>query len=1203
MDFRRALKNQVLILDGAMGTMVQNLDLTDLAFGGPDFKMLTDLLVFSRPGDLESIHLEYLKAGANILETNTFGASPLRLGEFDFKNIDPSDMQSVPEGLDFKISSLEEVCLKLNERASQIARRAIEYYKTLPEYDGRPLYVAGSIGPSNYVVSSTQADLKKASFKQIVENSYYQALGLIKGGSDILLYETQQDILELKGELIGARKALKEMKADLPIMAQVTVDSFGKMQIFNTDVHSAYVTVAGMGIEVFGLNCNVGPVEMQVTAERLSKLCNHPMSFVPNAGQPVSENGKTCYKLTPEDMADAVEPFVKTFGAGIIGGCCGTTPAHIKALTERLKDFRPLSRKANHRIYLSGPQETVLLDGSEALVRIGERLNARGSKKIREAVEEEDNIRMEVLEEVVTEQVVDLGLEIIDVCMDSNIVETEKVLPKVIHELTSDFKGAMCLDSFSVEALEEAIQTYPGRPIVNSISLEEYSEGKSKLEAVLEVTSQHHPIYMALVNGPEGPAQTADEKYILAKEIVDQCNNRFKVAPNQILIDVNAYPIGSESVEGLNFCAETLASLPRIKAIHPDLKTTIGVGNLTNGLAKKPYMRKVLTSVFLDEARKQGLDCAILNPNHYVPVESLPDSDVDLARKVILEHDMTSFEQLEEISLTKSTGKVVKKTDYADLSLEDSICSKIMDGFKQKEEGVIFKDGTEFPYRDRIALEAAEVIDKYEPLEFISSYLMKTMRELGDRFGRGEVSLPHLLKSADVMRSVMQFLESFMRNKTGGQLGEAIDYKGTVVIGTVYQDVHSIGKDLAKTLLENYGYRVIDLGVQVSLEKFIQTAKKEGADAIGLSALLVQTSNHMITVSRMLKEQNYNLPLLIGGAPVSHRHAGYVAMWGQEDHEKIRDNIFYCESAMDGVNAMNALKDTADFPGLLKENRQRLLNEYQRAKGLETERSELLKKLKRRRVSFKHYEKPADKFGVQRVEFKLEKIRIDAKSLFSLNWKFGKQSSWKQKGVTLEDLKKLENEWVCKADENRWIVPRAVFGLFPAQSEEDELIIYDPEQKDRELTRIRFTVCIGKGRRDKFSVAQFFSSKESGTMDVAGLAITSAGAETESAVARFKEEHDSESAMYLQGLSDRTAEDLMDYIHNLLRHRAELKKGNPGERYSPGYPALEDLANNRIIYKVLNGEDIGVSLTGSNQFSPPSATACVISFHPDASYT
>ncbi|MCK5885032.1 MAG: dihydropteroate synthase, partial [Alcanivorax sp.] len=350
-----------------------------------------------------------------------------------------------------------------------------------------------------------------------------------------------------------------------------------------------------------------------------------------------SEDGKTCYKLQPEEMADYVERFVTEFGVAIVGGCCGTTPDHIRVLSNRLKGVVPQRTLPAGKVYVSGPQEAVVLDSSEGLVRIGERLNVRGSKKVREAVERDDGIQMTILEEVVQEQVKDLGIEIIDVCMDSNVVETEVVLPEIIYALTSDFKGVMCLDSFSVEALQSAIETYPGRPIINSISLEEYKEGVSKLEAVLSQTAEHCPLYIALVNGPEGPGQTADEKYELAAEIVKQAGEKFNVTPDQILIDVNAYPIGAESVEGLNFCAETLKCLPRIKAIHPDLKTSMGVGNLTNGLAAKPYMRKVLTSVFLDEARKAGLDCAILNPHHYVPLESLPENDVALALRVILD--------------------------------------------------------------------------------------------------------------------------------------------------------------------------------------------------------------------------------------------------------------------------------------------------------------------------------------------------------------------------------------------------------------------------------------------------------------------------------------------------------------------------------------------------------------------------------------
>ncbi len=1205
MKFEDVLGTQVLFLDGAMGTMVQNLELEDSAFGGPAFKMLTDLLIFSRPDDLEGIHLKYLEAGANLIETDTFGASPFRLAEFDFKDIDLADIKAIPKELNLKESDYDAITHHLNVEGCRIARKAIDRYKASPDYDDRPLFVAGSIGPSNYVLSKTEADLKKATWSQIVDNNKKQVLGLIEGGADVLLFETQQDILELKASLVGAHEAFKETGKKVPIIAQVTVDGFSKMQIFNTDIHAAYVAVQGMGISAFGINCNTGPELMEKTVEKLSRFCHHPISIVPNAGQPVSEDGKTCYKLQPEEMADYVERFVKDSGVAIIGGCCGTTPDHIRALSNRLKGVVPNRKKIEKQVYVSGPQVAVALDSSEALLRIGERLNVRGSKKVREAVERDDGIQMATLEEVTEEQVKDLGIEIIDVCMDSNIVETEVALTKTIYELTSDFKGVMCIDSFSVEALKMAIEVYPGRPIINSISLEEYEAGVSKLDAVLSQTAEHNPVYIALVNGPEGPGQTADEKYELAVEIVKQAGEKFNVLPDQIIIDVNAYPIGSESVEGLNFCAETLKCLPRIKAIHPDIKTSMGVGNLTNGLAAKPYMRKVLTSVFLDEARKAGLDCAILNPHHYVPLESLPESDVVLARKVILDRDMTSFEELEEIALTKKTGVQAKKVVYEDLPLEESICQRIKDGFKQKQEGNIEKAGRIFPYKDRIVEDVAKAIETHAPLEFISGHLMIAMRELGDAFGRGEVSLPHLLKSADVMRHVMQFLESFMRFQSGIEPGAEIDYKGVVVIGTVYQDVHSIGKDLAKTLLENYGYRVIDLGVQVPLDRFIDTAKQENADAIGMSALLVQTSNHMITISRMLLDQKYSIPILIGGAPVNSRHAGYVAMHGGDDTQAILDNVFYCGSGMDGVNTMGLLMDKNQRPGLLKENKEKLLREYQKAKGIQKEKDKLLQTLPRRKVNFRHHESPSDGYGIHKVEFKLHKLagNIDRKSLYSLNWKFGKKSSWIHKGVTLQQLQALEKTWIEKAEQRGWVVPKARFALFPAQSDGDEVIIYDPKNREKELARLRFDVCIGKGRKDIFSVGQYFYGKASGQWDVIGLQISTAGDQVEAGIEEFKAQNDSESALYLQGLSDRVAEDLAEYIHQLLRQRVGANKDNRGQRYSPGYPAITDLTYNRVIWELLGAEDIGVTLTSANEFYPPSTTAAVICFHKDAGYS
>ena len=444
-----------------------------------------------------------------------------------------------------------------------------------------------------------------------------------------------------------------------------------------------------------------------------------------------------------------------------------------------------------------------------------------------------------------------------------------------------------------------------------------------------------------------------------------------------------------------------------------------------------------------------------------------------------------------------------------------------------------------------------------------------------------------------------------MRLKSGVNPEDEIQYKGTVVIGTVYQDVHSIGKDLAKTLLENYGYRVIDLGVQVPLEKFIETAKRENADAIGTSALLVQTSNHMITIARMLKERSFDIPILIGGAPVNSRHAGYVAMFGQDDTKNILNNIFYCQSGMDGVNVMNRLTDKEDLAVFFSGNKENLLNEYKRAKGIRKKQDELLSTLPRRVVGFKKHDVPKEGYGLHKVEFKLQKLapELDNKSLFSLNWKYGKQSSWRDKSVDLDQLNQLKQDWIEKAESNGWVTPKARFILLPAQSEGDDVILYHPEDTKKELARISFSVCLGRGQKDVFSTAQYFYPKSSGQMDAIGLQITTAGNASEKAIAGFKKENDSESALYLQGLCDRVAEDLAEYIHNLIRLRAGYKKGSQGQRYSPGYPALQDLLNNKVIWEVLKGEDLGIELTDANEFNPPSSTAAVVCFHSEASYT
>ena len=1207
LNFLEAIQSQVIVIDGAMGTMIQDLDLTDLDFGGPDYRMLGDLLTFSNPESIVTIHRRYYESGSNGVETNTFGASPFRLSEYDFSDLDLTNFAGLPEGLDIQSASYEDIAYEMNKVSAELACKARDEYAASKEYDGRPLFVIGSIGPSNRVLSKTQADLKESTFDDVMDNFYHQVLGLVDGGADVLLYETQQDILEVKAAVMGGQRAMKEKGVKLPIMVQVTVDQFSKMQIFNTDIHAALVTVEGIGIDMFGINCSIGPDLMIKTVETLSKYSRLPISVIPNAGLPESIAGQTVYKFTPDMLADYLEEFVTKYGVSVVGGCCGTGPDHIRAIADKVKGLTPVKRDVDKTRYLSGPQEAVSLDSKDALIRVGERLNVRGSKAIRDAVESGGDIDHDVLEEVAREQIVDLGLMVIDVCMDSNQVDTTETLVEVIHEHTGDFAGAMSIDSFGVDALEAGIKAYPGRPIINSMSMEEVADGVTKVQAVIEATGAHHPMYVALAAGPLGPAATREDKAALAKEIVEE-SGRFGVTPDQLIIDMNVFPLGSESVPSMNFALESLEAIPLIKAVHPDLMTICGVGNLTNGLAKKPYMRKVLTSVWLDEGRKRGLDAAIVNPNHYVFVQDIDAHDYDLALKAILERDMDAFEELEIIAEKKVGIVNERRTSYDDLGLEDAICQKIFDGHKERESGSAEHEGHTYEYADRIVLQAMEAVKSHEPLVLINDYLMASMQRLGDGFGRGEVSLPHLLKSADVMKQVMGFLEEYMRVKSGVDIHTEIQYKGTIILGTVYQDVHSIGKDLAKTLFENYGYRVIDLGVMTPLQEYIDKAREYNADAIGMSALLVQTSNHMISVSKMMEEQGLtDTAVLIGGAPVSYRHAAYVALAGDEDVNHMRKNVFYCATAMDGVNVMSELVTADHREKYLAENFEKLTKRYERAEVRAREDEELLKTLPARQISFDEYRIPENPwFPPEKIEMSVIEFgdQINKRNLYSLNWRFGGKSKQKKVGVSNEKLEALYDEWTQRVTDEGWLRPQGILSVFPCYREGNNVVVMDIVDTNKELCRFDFDTVIGSSKEDTLCGAHFFREKDSNSFDAIGIQIASTGPDISAPLVAFKEAGDTESALFLQGLSDRLAEDMAHYIHGTLREKLGMADESVGTRWSPGYPAITEMENNRRIFDLLNAEAlIGASITEAGEFYPTGCTAAIVSFHPDARYS
>jgi len=590
-------------------------------------------------------------------------------------------------------------------------------------------------------------------------------------------------------------------------------------------------------------------------------------------------------------------------------------------------------------------------------------------------------------------------------------------------------------------------------------------------------------------------------------------------------------------------------------------------------------------------------------------VSDLDPAHYRLGLRVVLERDMDAFAELEGIAAQKAGGAAPRRVLYDDLPAEEAVVQKIKDGHKERQPGSFTFRNRRYDYQDRIVTQVAEAMERHAPLDFINSHLMRAMQDLGDGFGRGEVSLPHLLKSADVMRQAMGFLEKYMRDEAGIDAHAKIEYKGTVVLGTVYQDVHSIGKDLARTLLENYGYRVIDLGTMTPLQSFIDAAREHHADAIGMSALLVQTSNHMITVSRMMREQGLDLPILIGGAPVSDRHAAFVAMAGGDDTANMRGDVFYCRTAMDGVNVMNAIKTTV--PGrraeLFETNRRKLAQRHAHAMQRAAREEELFAILPHRAVNHDGVTLPTEpRFRAWRIEYDLRDFaeRIDRKTLYALNWKFGGTVSRERTHTTAAELDALFGEWVDKAARNGWLKPRGVMGLFSCWSDGEDVCVLDPDDPSREIARLTFNTVIGAGGDDLLSGAQFFAPRGSAAgPGVIGLQITTSGPQVDAFIETMKAEGDSESALFLQGLSDRIAEDMANHLNGMQR---DLLGVHPkaGLRWSPGYPGMRDIQMNRVILETLGAAaPLGVVVTSAGEFSPTGTTAAAVSFHPDARYS
>src|SRR4051794_3827538 len=856
-----ALADHVLVFDGAMGTNIQLRHPTPEDFGGKALEGGNDHLVLTRPDIIQGIHESFLAVGCDVVETCTFQSTPHRLREW----------------------GIEEKTRDLNVSAARIARAACDKFST-PE---RPRFVAGSIGPTGMLPSSSDPVLSNISFAELAENYYVQAKYLVEGGVDVLLVETAQDILEVKAAITGFERLFAELGRRVAIQAQVTLDTSGRM-LLGTDIASALTTLEALPVDVIGLNCSTGPEHMREPIRYLTSHAARPISCIPNAGLPLNTGtGDAVYPLEPEPMAKMLGEFVSEFGVRIVGGCCGTRPEHLQAIVERVRldagrgtrdegrGMRDAGRGTVPRVS-SAMRATELKQDPPPLL-IGERVNSQGSRKVKRLLLADD---YEGIVDVAREQV-DSGAHVLDVCVAlTERADEAEQMSKVVKLLSMSVETPIMVDSTEANVIEAALEHIPGRAIINSINME---NGRKRIDTVVPLAKKHGAALVALTIDEIGMAKTRDRKLEIAKKIYDIVVGEYGMQAGDLIYDDLTFTLATGDPEMADSAVETIEGIRLIKRELPGVFTSLGVSNVSFGLA--PEARAVVNSVFLHHCVEAGLDMAIVNPAHVKPYAEIDAADRALADDLIFNRRPDALQRVIEGLGTRDAGRgtaAAVEDPTADMSADQRVHYMVV---HRKKDGI------------EDALDAADV--RTEPVRVLNEVLLPAMKEVGDKFGAGELILPFVLQSAEVMKRAVKHLEQFLEKAEGYT-------KGRVVLATVYGDVHDIGKSLVNTILSNNGYTVYDLGKQVPVNTIIEKTIEVDADAIGLSALLVSTSKQMPLCVQELHKRGMDIPVLIGGAAINRRF-GRRALFVDGEHP-YEPGVFYCKDAFEGLETMDILQ-------------------------------------------------------------------------------------------------------------------------------------------------------------------------------------------------------------------------------------------------------------------------------------------------------
>ena len=1169
---RQIMTERVVVADGAMGTMLQDANPSLEDFQGHEG--CNEVLNVTRPDVVRGIHDAYLEVGCDAVGTNTFGANLANLGEY---------------GIADRIHELARAGASLAAEAAQ-ARSS----------DEKPRFVLGSMGPGTKLPS-----LGHVAFAELRDAYQEQARGLVDGGADALLVETSQDLLQAKAAVIGGQRALAAVGEDLPIFVQVTVETTGTM-LMGTEIAAALTALEPLGIDGIGLNCATGPTEMSEHLRHLSRHARIPVTCMPNAGLPQLTKDGAAYPLTPGELARAHEQFTSEFGLSLVGGCCGTTPEHLRQVVEAVGG-KPISpRRWRHEAGVASLYQHVPFRQDASFLSIGERTNANGSKAFREAMLEGQWDRCV---EIARNQTRD-GAHLLDVCVDYVGRDGVGDMRELAGRLATASTLPLVLDSTEPAVIEAGLELLGGRAVVNSVNYEDGDGPASRFARVMPVIKEHGAAVVALTIDEQGQARTTEHKVAVATRLIEDLTTTWGMSVEDIVVDCLTFPIATGQEETRRDAIETIEAIRELKRRHPEVQTTLGVSNVSFGLS--PAARVVLNSVFLHECVKAGLDSAIVHAAKIIPIARIPEDQRDGALDLVydrrewsgeagaseltrdpLAHYLELFEGVDAASLRAS-----RADELAALPLDERLARRIIDG-----EGNGLED------------DLSRALDKgRKALDIINDNLLEGMKTVGELFGRGEMQLPFVLQSAQVMKQAVAYLEPHIEGAEDGTR----DSKGRILLATVKGDVHDIGKNLVDIILSNNGYDVVNIGIKQPINEIVRAAEENEVDAIGMSGLLVKSTVVMKENLEELNSRGYaaRWPILLGGAALTR---AYV----ENDLAEIYEGeVRYARDAFEGLRLMDAVAKARTSPDLTPSDTLPELRKRRVRKGHTEIDDSALSDTTRSDVATDN-SIPTPPFwgsrlvkGVAQADFV---AYLDERATFLGQW--GLRGS-RGDGPSYEELVETDGRprlrmWLDRIKTESLLEAAVVYGYFPCYSEGNDLVVLHHEGEGKGAERARLT--FPRQRRDRrLCLADFFRSKEAydvdGTPDVVAFQLVTMGSRIAEETAKLFADNAYRDYLELHGLSVQLTEALAEMWHARVREELGfgaddddelagiLKQDYRGSRYSFGYPACPNLEDRRVSVALLEPERIGVTLSDELQLHPEQSTDALVVHHPEAKY-